>query len=190
MAALGCGWAAGNGAWKCAAKLGGMEVLNLLLEMYDPRDGAWRKWGDRGDGIFAAAAEAGHTDILKLLIVEGCYKDQMGLKALEVAVESGSAVILECCYSTDLGRDEDGYILNEQFVAAEAIATPPLQEAMAGRDFGMVQPLSRFLWESGGWMEAQVRCYAKDGDLEMLLCLEEMIMCVGGRHENLFLDTF
>ena len=30
----------------------------------------------------------------------------------------------------------------------------------------------------------------KDGDLEMLLCLEEMIMCVDGRHENLFLDTF
>ena len=43
----------------------------------------------------------------------------MGLKALEVAVESGSAVIVECCYSTDLGRDEDGYILNEQFVAAD-----------------------------------------------------------------------
>ena len=62
-----------------------MEVLNLLLEMYVPCDGAWRKWGDRGecdlgewgewgDGIFAAAAEAGHTDNLKLLIVEGCYK--------------------------------------------------------------------------------------------------------------------
>ena len=77
------------------------------------------EWGEWGDGIFAAAAEAGHTDILKLLIVEGCYKDQMGLKALEVAVESGSAVIVECCYSTDLGRDEDGYILNEQFVAAD-----------------------------------------------------------------------
>ena len=61
---------------------------------------------------------------------------------------------------------------------------------MAGRDFGMVRPLSRFLWESGGWMEAQVRRYAKDGDLEMLLRLEEMIMCVDGRHENLFLDTF
>ena len=114
----------------------------------------------------------------------------MGLKTLEVAVESGSAVIVECCYGTDLARDDDGYILNEQFVAAEAIATPPLQEAMAGRDFGMVQPLSRFLWESGGWMEAQVRCYAKDGDLEMLLCLEEMIMCVDGSHENMFLDTF
>ena len=40
MAALGSGWAAGNGAWKCAATLGGMEVLDLLLEMYDPRDGA------------------------------------------------------------------------------------------------------------------------------------------------------
>ena len=38
-------------------------------------------------------------------------------------------------------------------------------------------------------MEAQVRCYAKDGDLEMLLCLE-MIMCVDGRHESLFLDKF
>ena len=69
------------------------------------------------------------------------------------------------------------------------MATPPLQEAMAGRDIGMVRPLLRFLWESGRWMEAQVRCYAKDGDLEMLLCLE-MIMCVDGRHEKLFLDTF
>ena len=95
--------------------------------MYDPRDGAWRKWGDRderdldewgewGDGTFAAAAEAGKTNILKLLIAEGCYKDQMGLKGVEVAVESGSTVIVECCYSTDIGRDEDGYILNEQFV--------------------------------------------------------------------------
>ena len=38
-------------------------------------------------------------------------------------------------------------------------------------------------------MEAQVRRYAKDGDLEMLRSLE-MIMCGDGRHENLFLKTF
>ena len=39
-------------------------------------------------------------------------------------------------------------------------------------------------------MEAQVRRYAKDGDLEMLRSLEEMIMCGDGRHKNLFLKTF
>ena len=38
-------------------------------------------------------------------------------------------------------------------------------------------------------MEAQVRRYAKDGDLEMLRSLE-MIMCGDGRRENLFLETF
>lgn len=63
--------------------------------MSDPCDGQWGEWGDRsegawGDGIFAAAAAAGHADILKLLIVEGCYKDEMGLKALELAIDSGS----------------------------------------------------------------------------------------------------
>jgi len=192
MEALGCGWAPGNGAWKCVADLGNIKVLNLLLDWSnDARD--LGEWGEWGDGVFAAAAEAGHTDVLKLLIVAGCYKDQMGLKALEVAVESGSAAIVDCCYSSDLGRNEHGFILDEQWVAAEAIVTPPLQEAMAGRDFGMVRSLSRFLGaagESGGWMEVEVRRYAKDGDLEMLRCLEEMIMCDDGRYEGLFWRTF
>ena len=39
-------------------------------------------------------------------------------------------------------------------------------------------------------MEAQLRRYAKDGDLEMRRSLEEMIMCGDGRHKNLFLNTF
>ena len=81
-AALDCGWYAGNGAWECAAALGGMEVLEVLLEMSNPSDGERGEWGDRGecdsgecgewgDGLFAAAVMAGHAEILKLLIVEG-----------------------------------------------------------------------------------------------------------------------
>ena len=35
-----------------------------------------------------------------------------------------------------------------------------------------------------------MRRYAKDGGLEMLRSLEEMIMCGDGRHDNLFLKTF
>ena len=57
MVALGFGWTAGNGAWKCAAKLGNMEVLNMLLEWSDDAFDL-DEWGD---GVFAAAAEAGNT---------------------------------------------------------------------------------------------------------------------------------
>ena len=199
-AALGCGWVAENGAWKSAAALGGMEVLEVLLEISNPWDGEWGEWGDRGecdlsecgewgDGIFAAAAGAGHDEVLELLIVQGCYKDQMGVKALEVAVSSGRADLVACCYSTDLGGDEDGYILGEQLVAAEAIVTPSLKLAVAARHGEMMGPLCSFLRAGGGWMEAQVRQYAKDGDLEMVRSLE-MITCDDGRHEQLFLNTF
>ena len=105
-AALDCGWAADNRAWECAAALGDMEVLEVLLEMSNPSDGEWGEWGDRGEydlgecgewggGIFAVTA--GHDEILKLLIVEDCYKDQMGVKALEVAVISGRADLVVCC---------------------------------------------------------------------------------------------
>ena len=48
-AALDCGRAAGNGAWECAAALGGMEVLEVLLEMSNPSDGEWGEWDDRGE---------------------------------------------------------------------------------------------------------------------------------------------
>lgn len=37
-------------------------------------------------------------------------------------------------------------------------------------------------------MEAQVFSYAKNSDLDMLLSLEEMVMCGDGRHEDLFWD--
>ncbi|CAB1098270.1 unnamed protein product [Ectocarpus sp. CCAP 1310/34] len=87
MEALGCGWAPGNGAWKRAAALGNIEVLNLFLDWSNDACDLG-EWGEWGDGVFAAAVEAGHTDVLKLLIAAGCNKDQMGLKALEVAVES------------------------------------------------------------------------------------------------------
>ena len=200
-AALDCGWAAGNEAYKCAAALGGMEVLEVLLEMSNPSDGEWGGWGDKGecdlgecgewgDGIFAAAVRAGHDENLKLLIVEGCYQDQMGVEALEVAVSSGRADLVACCCTADLGRDEDDYILDEQLVAAEAIATPPLKLAVAARDGETMGHLSRFLGQGGGWMEAQVRRYAKDGDLEMLRSLKGTIMFGDGRHENLFVNTF
>eukprot|EP00904_Undaria_pinnatifida_P001718 jgi/Undpi1/11547/HiC_scaffold_30.g13844.m1 len=73
-AALDCGWAAGNEAYKCAAALGGMEVLEVLLEMSHPSDGEWGGWGDKGecnlgecgewgDGIFAAAVGPGTMKI-------------------------------------------------------------------------------------------------------------------------------
>ena len=103
-----------------------------------------------GNGIFAAAIRAGHDEILKLLIVEGCYKYQMGVKALEVAVRSGRADLVACCYTADLGRDEDGYILDEQLVAAEAIPTPPLKLAVAARDGKMKGRLPRFLGQGAG----------------------------------------
>ena len=103
-----------------------------------------------GNGIFAAATRAGHDEIMKLLIVEGCYKYQMRVKALEVAVSSGRADLVVCCCTADLGRDEDGYILDEQLVAAEAIPTPPLKLAVAARDGEMMGPLSRFLGQGGG----------------------------------------
>lgn len=146
--------------------------------------------GEWGDGIFAAGAASGNDEVLKLLMVEGCYKDEMGVKALQVAVRSGRADLVACCYPSDLGRDEHGYILNEQFAAAEAIATPPLKLAVAARHGEMMGPLCRFLGEGGEWMEAQVQQYAKDGDREMVRSLEEMIMCDDGRHEYLFLKTF
>ena len=44
----------------------------------------------------------------------------MGVKALEVAVSSGRADLVKCCYTTDLGGDEHGYILDEQLVVAKA----------------------------------------------------------------------
>eukprot|EP00904_Undaria_pinnatifida_P010032 jgi/Undpi1/6159/HiC_scaffold_20.g08643.m1 len=189
MEALGLGWKPGNGALKCAAGEGNIEVLNLLLESEVLKDA--RDLGEWGDGVFAAAAEAGHTHVLKFLIVAGCYKDQMGLKALEVAVESGSAAMLDCCDISDLRHSENGFVLDEQRVEAEAIVTPPLKEAIASRDLEMVRSLSHFVGaagESGGWMRDQVLEFAEDGDMEMLLCLEDMIMC--GRYEGLFLDTF
>eukprot|EP00904_Undaria_pinnatifida_P007111 jgi/Undpi1/352/HiC_scaffold_1.g00348.m1 len=150
-----------------------------------------RDLGEWGDGVFAAAAEAGHTHVLKFLIVAGCYKDQMGLKALEVAVESGGAAMLDCCDISDLRHSENGFVLDEQRVEAEAIVTSPLKEAIASRDLEMVRSLSRFVGaagESGGWMRDQVLEFAEDGGMEMLLCLEDMIMC--GRYDGLFLDTF
>ena len=105
MTALAHGWTADNSAWRCAVKLGNMEVLNVLLDEIDAEVGVW------GDGVFSAAVEAGHTDVLEFLIVEGCAKDGMGLKALEVAIEFGSAAILECCFSTDLVWDRLGSVL-------------------------------------------------------------------------------
>eukprot|EP00904_Undaria_pinnatifida_P002774 jgi/Undpi1/12498/HiC_scaffold_5.g02169.m1 len=162
--ALGLGWKPGNGALKCAAEERNIEVLNLLLESKVLKDA--RDLGEWGDGVFAAAAEAGHIHVLKFFIAAGCYKDQMGLKALEVAVESGIAAMPDCCDISDLRHSENGFALDEQRVEAEAIA--------AG--------------ESGGWMRDQVLEFAEDGDMEMLICLEDMIMC--GRYEGLFLDTF
>ncbi|CAB1104349.1 unnamed protein product [Ectocarpus sp. CCAP 1310/34] len=191
MEALHCGWEPSNGAWKVVAALGNVQVLNLLLDWSnDACDLEWGEWGDR---VFAAAAEAGHTDVMKLLIAAGCNTDQMELKALEVAVESGSAAILDCCDSSDLGRGEDGFWVDEGWAVAEAIVTSPLPEAMAGRDFGMVRSLSRFslaAGETGGWMQVEILRYAKDNDLKMLRCLEEMIMCSDGRFEGLFWSTF
>ena len=77
-------------------------------------------------------------------------------------------------------------------MAAEALATPYMREVIRSRDFGMVRPLSRFMNRSGnegGWMEDEVLRYAKDGDMEMIRCLKEMIMCGDGRHENLYWYT-
>ncbi|CAB1106910.1 unnamed protein product [Ectocarpus sp. CCAP 1310/34] len=89
--ALDSGWEAGNSGWKCAAALGGMEVLDVLVERSNPWDGEREEFGDRGecdrgacgewgDGIFAAGAASGNDEVLKLLMVEGCYKDEMGVK--------------------------------------------------------------------------------------------------------------
>eukprot|EP00904_Undaria_pinnatifida_P006473 jgi/Undpi1/2956/HiC_scaffold_14.g06333.m1 len=175
MEALGLGWKPGNGALKCAAGEGNIEVLILLLESEVLKDA--RDLGEWGDGVFAAAAEAGHIHVLKFLIVAGCYKDQMGLKALEVAVESGSAAMLDCCDISDLRHSENGFALDEQRVEAEAIVTPPLKEAIASRDLEMLPSLSHFVGaagESGGWMRDQVLEFAEDGDMEMLLCLEDI----------------
>lgn len=189
--ALDSGWEPGNRGWKCAAARGDMEVMEVLSERSTPWEWEECEWGDEWrDGIFAAGAASGNEEVLKLLMAEGCCKDELGVKALEVAVRSGRVDLVACCYSTDLGRDEDGYILDEQFSAAEAIATPPLKLAVAARDGEMMRPLCRFLGEGGEWMEAQVQQYAKDGDLEMVRSLEEMIMCDDGRHEGLFLNTF
>ena len=204
--ALDSGWKAGNSGWKCAAAVGSMEVVEVLLERYNSggvisRGTEWETFGERGeydtgergvwgDGIFAAGAASGNDEVLKLLLVEGCNKDGMGVKALEVAVSSGRPDVVECCHTSDLGRDACGNILVEQFAAAENIATPPLKLALAARHREMIGPLCRFVGEGGYWLESQVEQYAKDGDLEMIQSLKEMIMCDDGRHDRLFNSTF
>lgn len=63
MEALGWGWVPGNGAWKRAATLGNIGVLKLLLGWSnDARDVS--EGGEWGDGVFAAAATAGHTGLV------------------------------------------------------------------------------------------------------------------------------
>lgn len=61
-----------------------------------------------GPGVFAAAAASGRgVHVLEWLTVAVCLKDNMGLKALQVAVDSGRAEVVYCCFADDVFAGND-----------------------------------------------------------------------------------
>lgn len=196
--AVGHGWVASNGAWRCAAAQGEMEVLlSLKSEIDAVRE--WdeqREWEDEaerelewdrqswGDGIFASAFLAGQDKVTKLLIVAGCNTDNMGLTVLQLAVDSGSVDTVDCCFPSDYWSDDIGRIERED--AGREIVKPRLELAMEARDFDMVRSLSRFFEGEDAGMEAKLLAYAKDDDVEMVLALKPWIFI----EVDLFKKTF
>lgn len=186
MEAVGHGWVASNGAWKHAAALGDMEVLDCMTAPESAHEWEERDWEDEtereekweraswGDRIFAAAAEAGQHEVMEFLIVRGCNKDRMGVKALEVAVQSDSVDVMNCCFVSDYWSENVGVRIEQQNAASD-IVTPRFKLAMAARDVDMVRSLSRFVIGGDDGMQAQLLGYAKDDDLEMVLALESWI---------------
>jgi len=152
------GWTACNGALQSAAGLGLLETLKLCRS-------CGVEWGD---GIFGAAVANGHDHVVEWLIGENCPKDQMGLKALKVALDLGRAEIVACWFWEEV-RHEDR-------VEAEELATARLERALEARNVEMIGPLSRFVVRDDVWLVELCYSFAKSGDLEMLKALEEFII--------------
>ena len=120
------GWTACNGALQSAAGLGLLETLKLCRS-------CGVEWGD---GIFGAAVANGHDHVVEWLIGENCPKDQMGLKALKVALDLGRAEIVACFWEE---------VRHEDRVEAKELATARLERALEARNVEMIGPLSRFV---------------------------------------------
>ena len=90
---------------------------------------------------------------MEFLIVRGCNKDRMGLKALKVAVQSDSVDVMNCCFVSDYWS-ENVNVRIEQPNAASDIVTPRFKLAMAARDVDMVRYLSRFFIGGDDGMQA------------------------------------
>lgn len=196
--AVGHGWVASNGAWGCAAAQGEMEVLLTLKSDID----AQREWEERGweddferevewnrvswgDGIFASAALAGQDKGMKLLIVAGCNEDDMGLTALQVAVDSGSVDVVDCCFPSDYWS-EDILGRTEKQGAAREIVIPSLELAMGVRYFDMVRSLSRFVERRDDGLEAKLMAFTKDDDVEKVRAVKGWIFV----EVHVFKNTF
>lgn len=130
--ALDEGWSGSTGACQLFAAIGKVQVLKLLCR---PRGFKW------GCGVLASAAAAagGHDIMLEWLIEAGCPTDNMALKALEIAVDSGRAEVVACCSSVD----GDGLPTDVQ-LKADGIAADALKTALCKRDAQMVKALAPF----------------------------------------------
>lgn len=102
------------------------------------------------------------------LIKQECPKDDMGLKALQLAIHSGSPELLACCFLEDVKFEDRG--------EADHVANVRLKLALEAKEVAMLSPLARFVTvHCCKWLPGRCYEYARSGDMDMLGGLEEFI---------------
>lgn len=174
------GWAASEGAMKEAAALGEVGVIKLCRS----RGFEWI----RGDGVFAAAVENGHDDVMLFLIEDGCFVDYMSHKALMVSLKYDrmeALLALDGYFHDSLPRWSGDHALpygdeTKAVKEAAAMAEMRLKRALSDGDAEMVAVMSSFCYYLGPsteWLVKACYQYARDGDVDMLQGLESFICC-------------
>lgn len=161
------GWGGSIEACQLFAAVGELSLLKLCRS----RGVEW------GRGVLAAAAASGgRDDVLEWLIVAGCPKDNMGLKALRVAVDSGRAEVLSGCSADDVFAGIEDGVYTDEHAKADDIAANALMYSLCKRDASMVKALTEF--QPFGEIDEIIQMsheFAERGDVEMLESLEEYI---------------